>query len=58
MVRDNGRGLPPGAFEGSRQGLELVRGLAAHLGGHVAIEDTGGVAVRVIIPDDRGPRLN
>lgn len=57
MVSDNGVGAAEAVAE-PRQGLELVRGLAAHLGGSVEIEALGGVSVRVVIPRDAGPRPN
>jgi len=50
-VRDDGRGLE----DGERQGLALVRGLAAHLGGSVHMSEAGGLAVRVVIPREEGP---
>jgi two-component sensor histidine kinase len=55
-VRDNGAGLPEGPGGEPRQGLELVRGLAAHLGGSVEVADEGGVSVRVVVPREEGPR--
>jgi two-component sensor histidine kinase len=45
-VWDDGVGLPP-ELAGDRQGLALVRGLAAHIGGTVTIDGGQGVAVRV-----------
>jgi len=56
-VSDNGAGLPDTAGP-PRQGLELVRGLAAHLGGAVEISTDNGVTVRVIVPREPGPRPN
>lgn len=56
VVADNGRGLPAGWDEKSRQGVELVRGLAAHLGGRVVIEERDGVVVRVSIPRTPSPQ--
>jgi two-component sensor histidine kinase len=50
VVQDDGQGLQPGRSAGDRQGMDLVKGLAAHLGGHVAIEGDLGMAVRVTIP--------
>ena len=58
VVRDNGVGMKSTAASESRQGLELVRGLAAHLGGHVIVDTGDGVVVRVVVPRDTGPRLN
>jgi two-component sensor histidine kinase len=55
-VRDNGRGVPEAADGDSHQGLELVRGLATHLGGAIDISVEGGFAVRVLIPREEGPR--
>jgi two-component sensor histidine kinase len=57
MVRDNGVGLAE-TDEPPRQGLELVRGLAAHLGGSVEIDAADGVNVRITIPREPGPRPN
>jgi two-component sensor histidine kinase len=54
-VSDNGCGLGEGG-EGDRQGLGLVRGLAAHLNGGVDVEENGGLTVRVSVPRDPGPR--
>ena len=54
VVRDDGQGLGPGGD--NCQGLELVRGLAAHLGGSVTVADENGVTVRVRIPLEEGPR--
>jgi two-component sensor histidine kinase len=51
IVRDDGQGLQPSQGAGDRQGLELVKGLADHLGGQVGIEADLGVAVRVTIPE-------
>jgi two-component sensor histidine kinase len=45
-VSDNGVG-PPTEMTATRQGLELVRGLAAHIGGVVTIDSANGMAVRV-----------
>jgi two-component sensor histidine kinase len=56
-VSDNGAGLPETAGP-PRQGLELVRGLAAHLGGTVEFSGENGVTVRVIVPREAGPRPN
>lgn len=51
VVRDDGRGV-----EGAeRQGLALVRGLAAHLGGSVHLGGAPGLTVRVVIPREEGP---
>jgi two-component sensor histidine kinase len=55
VVSDNGAGLPETAGP-QRQGLELVRGLAAHLGGAVEVLTQNGVSVRVTIPREQGPR--
>jgi two-component sensor histidine kinase len=57
MVRDNGVGLAE-TDAAPHQGLELVRGLAAHLGGSVEIDAVDGVDVRVTIPRETGPRPN
>ena len=54
VVRDDGMGLGPSGE--NSQGLELVRGLAAHLGGSVTVADENGVTVRVRIPLEEGPR--
>jgi two-component sensor histidine kinase len=51
FVRDDGRGLEAG----ERQGLALVRGLAAHLGGSVHMIDAGGLTVRVVTPREEAP---
>jgi two-component sensor histidine kinase len=51
FVRDDGRGLE----DGERQGLALVRGLAAHLGGSVHMVDSGGLTVRVVVPREESP---
>ncbi len=51
VVTDNGRGLE----NGERQGLALVRGLAAHLGGSVHLVDGAGLTVRVVVPREEGP---
>lgn len=56
VVRDNGAGLPDPASSSSRQGLELVRGLVAHLGGAMELLNEAGVNVRVIVPREAGPR--
>jgi two-component sensor histidine kinase len=56
VVRDDGEGLRAKCDEEAGQGLELVRGLAAHLGGAVALEGGGGLCVRVACPKDEGPR--
>lgn len=55
VVRDNGGGVSAIADGDDHQGLELVRGLAAHLGGTVAIIDGDGFTVRVLIPREEGP---
>jgi two-component sensor histidine kinase len=55
MVRDNGAGLGAEASGDAGQGLDLVRGLAAHLGGTVALETDPGLCVRVVCPRDEGP---
>ncbi len=55
-ISDNGCGLGEGGEGSDRQGLGLVRGLAAHLNGGVEIEDNGGLTVRVTVPRDPGPR--
>lgn len=56
VVADDGRGMPPGWDANGRQGLELVRGLATHLGGHIEIEEAIGLRVTVSIPRDPTPR--
>jgi two-component sensor histidine kinase len=56
VVSDNGQGLSTRSDDEEHQGLELVRGLAAHLGGSVAITDGDGFTVRVLIPREEGPR--
>ena len=56
VVRDDGEGLRAKSGEEAGQGLELVRGLAAHLGGAVGLEGGGGLCVRVVCPEDEGPR--
>ncbi|HTI68172.1 MAG TPA: sensor histidine kinase [Caulobacteraceae bacterium] len=55
-VRDDGAGLAEGPAGPARQGLELVRGLAAHLGGAVEMVAENGVCVRVSVPREEGPR--
>jgi two-component sensor histidine kinase len=55
-VSDDGCGLPPAEHGSGRQGLELVRGLAAHLGGQLVLEESGGLTARVSIPRDPGPQ--
>lgn len=55
VVRDDGVGLSQAPSAEQRQGLELVRGLAAHLGGVVEVQAENGVTVRVIIPAEQGP---
>lgn len=55
VVRDDGAGLPE-TVAGARQGLELVRGLAAHLGGAVEVGAENGVTVRVVIPREDAAR--
>ncbi len=57
VVRDDGAGLPESPGE-TRQGLELVRGLAAHLGGSIEMSGDNGVTVRVVVPRESGPRPN
>ena len=54
-ISDNGCGLGEAGEGSDRQGLGLVRGLAAHLGGGVDIEDNGGLTVKVTVPRDPGP---
>jgi two-component sensor histidine kinase len=56
VVADDGCGLPPGWEENGRMGLELVHGLAAHLGGRVEVQDAMGVTATVRIPRDPTPR--
>lgn len=53
-VSDNGAGLADPAAA-ARQGLELVRGLAAHLGGAVEVQSFAGVSVKVTAPGDGSP---
>jgi two-component sensor histidine kinase len=55
VVRDNGEGLAATSEGGDHQGLELVRGLAAHLGGAVTLIDGPGFTVRVLVPREEGP---
>ncbi len=51
-VRDNGAGLG-GAVRGTGMGQDLVRGLAASLGGRAVIEDAQpGVEVKILFPAD------
>lgn len=57
VVRDNGQGMPE-ARDGGREGLELVRGLAEHLGGQVEMIDETGVTARVLVPPPHTPRPN
>jgi two-component sensor histidine kinase len=54
-IQDNGCGLPDADATEGRQGLSLVRGLAAHLGGRIDLEEGEGLTVRVSIPRDPGP---
>lgn len=56
IVSDNGCGLPPGWDQNGRMGLELVHGLAAHLGGQVEVKDALGVTAIVRLPRDRTPQ--
>ena len=56
VVADDGCGLAVGWDTHGRQGLELIRGLAAHLGGSVQVDETLGVTVTVRIPRDPTPR--
>ena len=55
VVRDNGDGVSPILVGDTHQGLELVRGLAAHLGGALSIVDGDGFTVRVVVPREDGP---
>jgi len=58
MVRDDGVGLSEAKGKGQSQGLELVQGLAEHLGGRVTFDGGNGVAVRIVTPRADGPRPN
>jgi two-component sensor histidine kinase len=55
MVRDDGAGFAGTDGGADRQGLELVRGLAQHLGGMVSVTDHDGITVRVLAPREDGP---
>lgn len=58
VVTDDGCGLPIGWDGGGRQGVELVRGLASHLGGRVELQELGGVTVRVSVPRTSAPQMH
>lgn len=47
VVRDDGVGLDPGALEGSRLGLQIVRSLVEELGGTFQIESDAGTRAEV-----------
>jgi len=57
VVRDDGRGMPD-ARDNGREGLELVCGLAEHLGGQVELINERGVTARVLVPPAHTPRAH
>lgn len=52
-VWDDGAGIPEGALEGSRLGLQIVRSLIGELGGRLEIMSDGGTRVEIRIPVTR-----
>jgi two-component sensor histidine kinase len=53
VVWDDGTGIPDGALEGSRLGLQIVRSLIAELGGEIDITSNGGTRVEIRVPVTR-----
>jgi two-component sensor histidine kinase len=56
-VIDNGCGLAGNGDE-DRQGLKLVHGLVAHVGGDVRVDNGGGLSVRIAIPPRDVPQTH
>jgi two-component sensor histidine kinase len=52
-VWDDGAGMPEGALQGSRLGLQIVHSLIEELGGRIEITSNGGTRVDVKIPITR-----
>jgi two-component sensor histidine kinase len=50
VVWDDGVGVPAGALEGSRLGLQIVRSLIAELGGTIEIASNGGTRAEIVVP--------
>jgi two-component sensor histidine kinase len=50
VVWDDGTGIPEGALEGSRLGLQIVRSLIRELGGEIELASNGGTRVDVRVP--------
>jgi len=53
IVRDDGVGIPDGAFEGGRLGLQIVNTLIGELGGTFTIRPDGGTCAEVRVPAPR-----
>ena len=53
VVRDDGVGIPAGALEGARLGLQIVKSLIDELGGIIELSANGGTTVEVRVPTKR-----
>jgi two-component sensor histidine kinase len=53
VVWDDGTGIPEGAMEGSRLGLQIVRSLIEELGGEIEITSNGGTRADIRVPVTR-----